>query len=1059
MCASTAGGGNRGSRASRLLRRAELQGALALALLILLFLRTPLARYAQVHYSPADLTQDFLLTKVEPYHAPGNRLLSDTVTQMQPWLHFNREELRRGRFPLWNPLNGCGAPHFANYQSAVLSPFSLPYYLLGFKAALLVGSFAKLFALGYATFLFLLRIGLVRVAALLGGCAFAFCGHNVLLLGLPHPGSLVALPAGLLFAEIAFQRFERAEREPRRARLLGPLAALCLVLCAGLLAGNPEPFYFGALVLGTYCAARLAVLLRATLRCGGSPTSVLRLAAQLLLSAAIAAALAAPQLLGFLEYLRESRLYDERNNVQAPLDLSLWPLAFFPDLLGNPASGYYPAPGLPPPNYELANMGYVGSAALLLAALALPFALRRRQTLFFLGAALAWWIYAHDLFGSWRWFARIPSVDLAPMNRSHGIWAFFVAVLAALALHELQTRPARRALLAGALSAAAALAALFFFESGAERLIERFADAVRGGSEHFEPYVPEHMRHFRALFLLAAGSTTLLWAARSPKVRSAAGLAFVALVYAQTGHHHRDYNTVSEDRFFFPVTPAIAALQEEVGARRLAILGADQMPADTNLFYGLQTIANYDGMWVRDYDHLYRDFFGESDNWRPVLSASRRALQLFGVEYVLAKWGWTGMRTGLGNLTRRQGRDHLPRPIRAESPLSQTFLCRRPDLSSVAVQLSANLHSPACTVRIRVLREEDGRVLCERTLASEEVRSSIHARGHLPFPGEPRTSEPSRPVVLEFPPQADSEGRTYRIVLDVPEGRRNTTILAWLARERGYADGEAREGELPLGSELLFDFAFAQEALEPVRAVEEFVLYRLPGALGTYALVDQALEARSEDEAAGFLGMPAFDPRRIVVIGPTKRGAQEARAGGDYALYQREGSERHYVRTADHAAFVHVPGNVSTMQKRFGWDRVEVLTEEQFARALVIENDPAAARRAEVEQAAPLPEPTGTLELLMDGPTRAELRVERPRAGYLLVLKARYPGWKARVNGEPRELLRANYAFSAILLEAGSSAVELVYEPDSLRLGLWIALLGALAALTSILLSRRWNAA
>ena len=116
----------------RLFFSETLQGALVLAAFLCVFFSTPLARYDEVHYSSADLTQDFCLTKFEGGHHPGNKLLSDAVVQMQPWEMFNKRELAAGRFPLWNTWNGNGCPHFANYQAAVLSPFSIPYYVLDF---------------------------------------------------------------------------------------------------------------------------------------------------------------------------------------------------------------------------------------------------------------------------------------------------------------------------------------------------------------------------------------------------------------------------------------------------------------------------------------------------------------------------------------------------------------------------------------------------------------------------------------------------------------------------------------------------------------------------------------------------------------------------------------------------------------------------------------------------------------------------------------------------------------------------------------------------------------
>ena len=152
--------------------REGLASALVQVVVLLAFFWTPISRFEQVHYSAADLTQTMSLTRIEPGHRSGNQLQSDAVTQMQPWLLFNRAELAAGRFPLWNPHNGAGAPHFANFQSAVVSPFSVPFYVLDFKSALLVSAALKLLALGVFTYLFLRQIGCGWIAATTGAIAF-----------------------------------------------------------------------------------------------------------------------------------------------------------------------------------------------------------------------------------------------------------------------------------------------------------------------------------------------------------------------------------------------------------------------------------------------------------------------------------------------------------------------------------------------------------------------------------------------------------------------------------------------------------------------------------------------------------------------------------------------------------------------------------------------------------------------------------------------------------------------------------------------------------------------
>ena len=55
-----------------------------------------------------------------------------------------------------------------------------------------------------------------------------------------------------------------------------------------------------------------------------------------------------------------------------------------------------------------------------------------------------------------------------------------------------------------------------------------------------------------------------------------------------------------------------------------------------------------------------------------------------------------------------------------------------------------------------------------------------------------------------------------------------------------------------------------------------------------------------------------------------------------------------------------------------------------------------------------------------------------------------YPGWKAYVDGVPVKVYRANYAFRAVVVPKGKHVVSFTYEPDSFKMGLTLAILGAI---------------
>jgi len=73
----------------------------------------------------------------------------------------------------------------------------------------------------------------------------------------------------------------------------------------------------------------------------------------------------------------------------------------------------------------------------------------------------------------------------------------------------------------------------------------------------------------------------------------------------------------------------------------------------------------------------------------------------------------------------------------------------------------------------------------------------------------------------------------------------------------------------------------------------------------------------------------------------------------------------------------------------------------------------------------------------------AEVRIQ---SAALVVFSEIYePGWTAYVDGERTEIVRTNHALRGVAAPAGEHTVELRYEPESLRIGLWISLVTSIA--------------
>jgi len=324
-----------------LLKRPTIQAAIIQSALLLIFLYTPISQFRHAIYTPADYLQSFHLTyvAVQPDEPVKNPILSDVTQDVNSWLLFDRDTLRTGQIPLWNPYNGNGVPQLANYQSGIFSVYTLPFYVLPFKWALLLTAYLRLFVSGFFTFIFFKLLGLKQLPALFGSLAFMFCGYSIVWLSYPQSGTLTFLPLSLCCLEWAFQRYERRSPGSLNRALRWPLIGLTAALTIGLLGGHPETLYFCGLLVAAYTVFRLLTVWNADHFRRAALRSLSGLILSIGLAGLLALAISAVQILPFAEYLKNSFTVATYGSQRSQLHESarLWPLSIYPDLFGNPA--------------------------------------------------------------------------------------------------------------------------------------------------------------------------------------------------------------------------------------------------------------------------------------------------------------------------------------------------------------------------------------------------------------------------------------------------------------------------------------------------------------------------------------------------------------------------------------------------------------------------------------------------------------------------------------------------------------------------------------------------
>lgn len=112
----------------------------------------------------------------------------------------------------------------------------------------------------------------------------------------------------------------------------------------------------------------------------------------------------------------------------------------------------------------------------------------------------------------------------------------------------------------------------------------------------------------------------------------------------------------------------------------------------------------------------------------------------------------------------------------------------------------------------------------------------------------------------------------------------------------------------------------------------------------------------------------------------------------------------------------------------------------------------------------PPPEPAGMVgtgeepsaRILREEPTEIEIEAAAPEGGgYLLLLDAYDPHWRAEVDGQPVAVLRADGFFRAVRLAPGRHHVRIHYAPRWLWIGTAISVTAALVLAIAALLTRR----
>lgn len=452
--------------------------------------------------------------------------MQDVIFQMAPWAHQVRESWKDLQPPLWNGFAGTGYPLLANMQSAALSPVRLLALPLPLGYAMAAEAAMKMLIAVTFTFLYLRR-RYDELPSVIGAIAFGLGSFVIAWIHWPHSTVAVFLPA------VAYAIDLLAE-----ARTFGRIVFAAMLGPMIVFGGHPAT----AVHVVFYAVLFAAWVIVVEMRQGRW-----RMIATLVAVSIMAAFLAAPVLLPFVDGMSESVRYKD--------------LKLRPHDEGTPYSDFNSLMPLVQPRYGGQNETICGFAGLL--GLGAWFGLlvraivkrdwRSRETFYLLAFALTF-----AIIDDWQYVAA-PFRELMEMalnSRLRLVIGFLAAVqTAALVHHMRQDRVALGSAIAGG------FAVLLFVSFRAK---------------------PELLPLIPSVAVLIVAAT---------RIRMLIGAAIVIELWLAM-HHTIPIKPVRE---LYPKTPLIETLLRERGNQVYRIAGVEgTLFPNTQAIFGLEDARVHD---------------------------------------------------------------------------------------------------------------------------------------------------------------------------------------------------------------------------------------------------------------------------------------------------------------------------------------------------------------------------------------------------------------------------------------------------------------------------------
>ncbi|OGH20490.1 MAG: hypothetical protein A3D74_02870 [Candidatus Levybacteria bacterium RIFCSPHIGHO2_02_FULL_37_13] len=493
-----------------------------------------------------------------------NNAMPDIHTQIYPWKKFSMETFKSGQIPIWNPYSFSGNPHLANFQSAVLSPFNLLFFIFPFIHSWSILILLQPFLAGLFMYLFVRQIGVGKVGSLISSISFMFCGFIVVWMAY---GTLSLAISLLPLALLAINKFYNTKQ-------FRYLILLCLTI--------PLSFFSGHFQMSLYFLGALIAFLVFK----GLAIRNIRSTFYLILSTFVGILLSLPQILPSIELYRES-VRSEIFQISEAIPFQYLITIISPDFFGNPVTrndwfGHYA---------EWA--GFIGILPFLLAIFAI-WKVRRKIVVFFAILGIFSLILAvNSPISEFFVSLKIPVLSTSALSRIIVLFSFSFAVLAGFGFDRLirGIRDARK------LTIMFGLIGLFFVTMW---LLLFF------GKIYPAEWLIVAKRNFVLPTALFIGAIVVVFAGTiNKKLILFSIFYFLFSVSFDSLRFAQKWMPFDPVQLVYPQVPVIDAIKKNIGNNRIY----GNLGAEVTTYYGFPSLEGYDPLYIGRYGEFIRSAY------------------------------------------------------------------------------------------------------------------------------------------------------------------------------------------------------------------------------------------------------------------------------------------------------------------------------------------------------------------------------------------------------------------------------------------------------------------